>query len=110
MNFDIFDSEIFKDINSTKFGASFIFAFTIGYLLKKSIKLMLFVLLIVVIALFWLDNSRVVELKNYDVSSSLDRIVELFKMFGNFLYDKVANTDHYSSVGLVAGFILGLSI
>ena len=108
MNFDIFHSEIFKDINSTKFGASFVFAFSVGYLLKKSIKLMLFVLLVGVLALFWLDDSSVVEMQNYVFSSSLGRIVELFNIFGNFIYDKVANIDQPSGIGLVAGFLLGL--
>jgi len=108
MNFDIFDSKIFKDIASTKFGASFIFGFTVGYLLKKSIKLMLFVLIVGVIALFWLDNSKIAEIKNYDFSSSLDRIVELFKMFGTFIYEKIGEIDQSSGIGLVAGFLLGL--
>ena len=108
MNFDIFNSEIIKDITSTKFGASFIFGFTIGYLLKKSIKLMFLVLIVGVVALFWLDNSRIQEIKNYDFSSSLDRMVELFKMFGNFVYSKIGNIDQSSGIGMVAGFLLGL--
>ncbi len=110
MNFDIFDSKIFKDISSTKFGASFIFGFTIGYLLKKSIKLMFIVLIVAIIALFWLDNSRIEEIKNIDFSSSLDRIIELLKMFGNFIYEKIGNIDQSSGVGLIAGFLVGLKI
>ena len=110
MNFDIFDSKIFKDITSTKFGASFISGFIVGYLLKKSIKLMLLVIIVGVVALFWLDNSRLEEIKNIDFTTSFDRVVELIKMFGNFIYEKLGGIDQSSGIGLVAGFLIGLKL
>jgi len=108
MDFDILESKIFKDITSTKFGASFIFGFVVGYLLKKSIKLMLLVIVIGVIALFWLDDNRLQEIKNIDFATSFDRSVELFKMFGNFIYEKIGGIDQSSGIGLIAGFLVGL--
>ena len=108
MNIDIFDSKIFKDLTSTKFGASFILGFAVGYLLKKSIKLVFLFLILGVVALFWLDSSRIDEIKNIDFSSSLDRVIELFKMFGDFVYSKVGEIDQSSGIGIVVGFLLGL--
>lgn len=108
MNFDIFDSKIYRDISSTKFGASFIAGFTIGFLLKKSIKLMFFILIVAIIAFFWLDSSKIAEIKNINFSNSLNNISELFKMFVSFIDSKISYIDQTSGFGLIAGFLLGL--
>jgi len=108
MFLDIYNSEIIKNIEGTKIGASFIFAFVVGYFLKKSVKLMFIILIIVLAIMFWLDYSKIAELKNYDFSNSLDRIAELFKMFGAFIFEKVDNINFSSAFGLVTGLLLGL--
>ena len=86
----------------------FLLGFSIGYFLKKSFKIMLLLLGIIIFILFWFDNVNSIEIVNDSIS--LNSFLELFKLFMQYIYNKVSNLEITRGVVIIVGFLFGLKL
>ncbi len=91
-------------------GTGFFIGLSIGYVLKKSFKVMLFLAGISLILLFVLESQGVIQLDEAHLQESVSHTLGTFKHFAFFLKERVENMHISSGVSAVAGFMLGLKI
>jgi len=110
VNINNFFVDLFNSIFNKEFSSGFLLGLSAGYFLKKSFKLMLFVIFLLIIGYFLLEHNNTIELDNGTILGSSDTIIELLKEFVKFIYLKVTNIGTEGGVGAVAGFLFGLKI
>lgn len=91
-------------------GTGFFIGLSIGYVLKKSFKIMLFLTGISLILLFVLESQGVIQLDETHLQEGVSHTLGLFKHFALFLKERVEQLHISSGVSAIAGFMLGLKI
>ena len=100
---DLIEKSAYKEYIS-----SFILGFSIGYFLKKSIKLMFFILIIFLALLLYFDNSFAKEL-NIDFNS-FSAVGEVLSKFASYLENRVSNLSNSIIISIFIGIIVGLKV
>ena len=89
-------------------GASFLIGMAVGYVVKKSFKLMLFLMGLSLILIFFLEYKHIVVVDQDQLLNFVDAIRESFSNFVLFLKDRVAQIKLSGTLSAVAGFIVGI--
>ncbi len=108
MNEDIKD--IFSNLPYLEMGSGFLIGLSIGYVLKKSFKIMLFLLGLTVILLFVLENQHIITIDEKSLEQSVSHWSESFKYFVIFLQERVTRLHTTGTLSAGAGFLLGLKV
>jgi len=91
-------------------GTGFIIGLSIGYVVKKSFKLLLFFLGIGIIIVFVLESKGTITLNEANLEHIVSSAVDLFQDFVLFLKQRVQEFQVSSGVSAITGFIIGLKI
>ncbi len=91
-------------------GSGFVIGLAVGYVLKKSFKLLLFLLGVAVIALFFLEREGVIVLNEEVLQNDVNQGISLFKENLLFIKERLSSMHIGSGVSTVAGFFAGLKM
>jgi uncharacterized membrane protein (Fun14 family) len=91
-------------------GSGFMIGMSVGYVVKKSFKLLLFLLGISVIAIFVLERQGILVLNESALDQNVSLGLESFKLFVAFLKERLAALKLAGGVSAVAGFVAGLKM
>jgi len=91
-------------------GSGFIIGLSIGYFLKKSFKIMLFLLGVGLVILFVLENQHIVVIDEKALGQSVDVGSEYMKRFFIFLKERLSSLHPASGASSLAGFAVGLKM
>ena len=101
---------VFSDISYLEMGSGFLIGLSIGYVLKKSFKIMLFLLGLTVILLFVLENQHIITIDEKSLEQSVSHWSENFKYFMIFLQERVSKLHTTGTLSAGAGFLVGLKV
>jgi uncharacterized membrane protein (Fun14 family) len=91
-------------------GTGFLIGLSIGYVLKKSFKILLFLTGIALIAVFVLESQGVIQLNETQLQESVSHGMDTFKHFALFLKERLERFEVSSGLSAVAGFFVGLKL
>ena len=91
-------------------GSGFMMGLSVGYVVKKSFKLMLLLMGLALIAVFVLDNQGIITLNESSLDQQVSLSTEAFKHFVLFLKDRLAALKVAGGASAIAGFVVGLKI
>ena len=91
-------------------GTGFLIGLAVGYVLKKSFKLMLIFMGLGIISLFFLEREGFVMLNESQIEHSVSKLATLFQEFTAFLKSRLEQFHASKSVSTIAGFLLGLKM
>ncbi len=91
-------------------GGGFLIGLSIGYVLKKSFKILLILLGISLITIFVLESQGVISLNEASLQESVSSGMEVFKHFALFLKARLEQFQVSSGLSAVAGFVVGLKM
>ena len=89
-------------------GTGFIIGLAVGYALKKSFKILLFLLGIGLVTVFVLESKGIVVLNEETLESSVAEGTNMFKQLLVLMKERVSNLKMDSGLSSVAGFAVGL--
>jgi uncharacterized membrane protein (Fun14 family) len=101
---------IFSELPYLNMGASFLVGLAVGFALKKSFKLMLLLLGVVLILMFFLEYEHIITINQDQLLSFVDSLRESFIHFAEFLKDRVAQIKLSGTLSAIAGFFIGLKM
>jgi len=110
VNTDNFFMNSLNNISYEYLTSGFLLGLSVGYFLKKSFKLMLFILGLSVVGFFLFEHNTNIELDNGTILNSFDTILKFLNEFIKFIYAKVTNIETEGGAGAIAGFLFGLKI
>ena len=91
-------------------GTGFLIGLSIGYVLKKSFKILLFLTGVALIAVFVLESQGVIVLNEANLQDTVSGGIDTFKDFAGFLKERLERFEVSSGLSAVAGFFLGLKM
>jgi len=91
-------------------GAGFLIGLSIGYVLKKSFKILLFLLGVSLIISFGLESQGIITLNEETLQSTVSQGTDIFKHFVVFLKDRLERFKISSGLSTIAGFFVGLKM
>jgi uncharacterized membrane protein (Fun14 family) len=91
-------------------GASFLIGLAIGYVIKKSFKLMLFLLGISLILIFFLEYKHIVTVNEDQLLGMVDSMSAAFSQFVIFLKERISQIKVSGTLSAVAGFLIGIKM
>lgn len=91
-------------------GAGFLIGLSIGYVLKKSFKALLFLLGLGLIFLFVLEGQGVITLNENNLQQSIDTGANLFVNFIEFLKVRLERFKISGGVSAIVGFYIGMKL
>ena len=91
-------------------GSGFMMGMSVGYVLKKSFKLLLFLTGLAVIAVFVLEQKGIIVLNEQALDQNVSMGMEVFKTFGLWLKERLASLKVAGGASAVAGFLVGLKM
>ena len=91
-------------------GTGFIIGLSVGYVLKKSFKILLFLLGVGLIGLFVLESQGVITLNEGNLQDTVSQGVELFKNLVTLMKERLERFQVSSGLSAVAGFFVGLKM
>ena len=91
-------------------GSGFVMGLSVGYVVKKSFKLMLLLMGLAVIGVFVLENQGIIILNETSLDQNVSLGVEAFKHFALFLKERLAALKIAGGASAVAGFVVGLKM
>ncbi len=91
-------------------GASFLVGLAVGYVVKKSFKLMLFILGFSLILVFFLEYKNIVIINENELMGMVDTIQSSFSNFVILLKNRLAKMKIYGTLSAIAGFIVGIKM
>jgi len=104
------NSSVLEGIPYLEMGGGFLIGLSIGYVLKKSFKILLILLGISLITIFVLESQGVITLNEAGLQESVSNGMEMFKHFLGFLKDRLSNFKVAGGLSAVAGFAVGLKM
>ncbi len=90
-------------------GGAFVIGLSLGYLLKKTFKIGLFVLGVVILILFGAEHYGLITINETGLTNMVDSGMEVAKTTGSFIQERLS-TFTAKGVTAVAGFVTGLKI
>ena len=91
-------------------GASFLVGLALGYVVKKSFKLMLFLLGLALILVFFLEYKHIVTINEDQLLSFVDSMSQAFSQFVLFLKERIAQIKVSGTLSAIAGFVVGIKM
>jgi len=91
-------------------GTGFLIGLSIGYVIKKSFKILLFLLGIGIITVFVLESKGVITLNEEHLQNTVSQGTDVFKYFVTFLKDRLEHFEVSSGLSAVAGFFVGIKM
>jgi len=91
-------------------GSGFMMGLSVGYVVKKSFKLMLLLMGLAIIGVFVLENQGIITLNESSLDQQVSLGTEAFKHFVLFLKDRLAALKVAGGASAVAGFVVGLKM
>ncbi len=91
-------------------GASFLVGLAIGYVLKKSFKLMLFLVGLALILIFFLEYKHIVTINEDQLLSFVDSMSQAFSQFVIFLKERISQIKVSGTLSAIAGFVVGIKM
>ncbi len=91
-------------------GSGFMIGLSVGYVVKKSFKLMLLLMGLAVIGVFILENQGIITLNETSLNQNVSLGVEAFKQFVLFLKERLAALKIAGGASAIAGFVVGLKM
>ena len=91
-------------------GSGFMIGLSVGYVVKKSFKLMLLLMGLAVIGVFVLENQGIITLNETSLDQNVSLGVEAFKQFALFLKERLAALKIAGGASAIAGFVVGLKM
>ena len=96
------------DLPYLEMSGGFMIGLAVGYALKKSLKILLFLLGGMVILLFVLENQHIIVIDKHGLESSISHWASEIKQFALFLKDRVSQYHTSSKLSAGTGFLIGL--
>lgn len=91
-------------------GTGFIIGLSVGYVLKKSFKLLLLILGIGMIGIFVLENKGLMSINEANVENTVSHFAGMFQDFTVFLKNRLSTFQVSKGLSAVAGFFVGLKM
>ena len=91
-------------------GSGFMLGLSVGYVLKKSFKLLLFLVGLLVIAMFVLENQHIIVINEDSLDQNIALGTEAFKHFVLFLKERISSLKIAGGISAGAGFVVGLKM
>jgi len=91
-------------------GSGFMLGLSVGYVLKKSFKLLLFLVGLLVIAMFVLENQHIIVINEDSLDQNIALGTEAFKHFVFFLKERISSLKIAGGISAGAGFVVGLKM
>jgi len=89
-------------------GSSFVIGLAVGFFIKKSFKMVLFVLGFALIASFYMESQGIFTINNQVLEESINNGMQYFDYLVAAVKERI--TSFQSGVGAVAGFVVGLKL
>jgi len=89
-------------------GSSFVIGLAVGFFIKKSFKMVLFVLGFALIASFYMESQGIFTINNQVLEESITNGMQYFDYLVAAVKERI--TSFQSGVGAVAGFVVGLKL
>jgi len=89
-------------------GSGFLVGLSVGYFLKKSFKVILVLMGLVVVALFVLESKGVIVINESNFDSTVTAGAGAFKTFAGFLQERLGRFTFAGGGSAIAGFLTGL--
>ena len=89
-------------------GSGFLVGLSVGYFLKKSFKVILVLMGLVVVALFVLESKGVISINEGNLDSTVTAGASAFKSFAGFLQERLGRFTFAGGGSAIAGFLTGL--
>ncbi len=103
-------SDFFAELPYLEMGGGFLIGMGAGYFLKKSFKIALLVLGIIVALLFGLEQLHVVQIDANHLEETVEQGAGWFKEAALYLKERLAGFGVAGSGSAVAGFLVGLKM
>jgi len=91
-------------------GIGFLIGLSVGYVLKKSFKLMLIFLGLGIISLFILESNGLITINESQVMKGVSTLSSYFQEFVAFLKNRLELFTASKGLSAIAGFFIGLKI
>jgi uncharacterized membrane protein (Fun14 family) len=91
-------------------GSGFMIGMSVGYVVKKSFKLLLFLLGISIIAIFVLERQGILVLNETALDQNVSLGMEAFQTFTAFLKERLSSLKLAGGASAIAGFLVGLKM
>jgi uncharacterized membrane protein (Fun14 family) len=98
------------DLPYLEMGSGFMMGLSVGYVVKKSFKLMLLLMGLILIALFVLENQHIITLNEASLDESVTLGTTAFQHFVGFLKDRLSSLKVAGGVSAAVGFVAGLKM
>jgi len=89
-------------------GSSFVIGLAVGFFIKKSFKMVLFVLGFALIASFYMESQGIFTINDKVLEESISNGMQYFDYLVAAVKERI--TSFQSGVGAVAGFVVGLKL
>jgi uncharacterized membrane protein (Fun14 family) len=89
-------------------GSGFLVGLSVGYFLKKSFKVILVLMGLVVVALFVLESKGVIAINESNLDSTVTAGASAFKTFAVFLQERLGRFTFAGGGSAIVGFLTGL--
>jgi uncharacterized membrane protein (Fun14 family) len=89
-------------------GSGFLIGLSVGYFLKKSFKLILLLMGLVVVAMFVLESKGVITINESSLDQTVSAGANTFKVIANFLKESLGALTFAGGGSAIAGFLTGL--
>ena len=89
-------------------GSSFVIGLAVGFFIKKSFKMALFILGFALIATFYMESQGIFTINDKVLEESIGHGVEYFDYLVSAVKERI--TSFQSGVGALAGFVVGLKL
>jgi len=91
-------------------GTSFVIGMAVGFFLKKSLKLALFVLGFMLVAMFLMESNGMFSVNETTLEHGVSGGIDMFQSLAIFLKNRLDAMTFGKAGSAVAGFIVGLKI
>ncbi len=91
-------------------GSGFMMGLSVGYVVKKSFKLLLLLLGLAVIVIFVLENKGILVLNEAALDQSVALGTERFRQFALWLQERLGALKVAGGASAAAGFLVGLKM
>ena len=89
-------------------GSSFVIGLAVGFFIKKSFKMVLFILGFALIASFYMESQGIFTINDKVLEESISNGMQYFDYLVSAVKERI--TSFQSGVGAVAGFVVGLKL
>lgn len=89
---------------------AFLLGLSLGYAIKKSFKITIFLMGITILALFFFEAMGVMSISTTGLEGFFDTTYNNISQLFTYLFNKLHRYQNIGMVGVIGGFILGLKM